>query len=74
MVKDHKYGQMELAMMVDGMKIKFKGMENLYMQTKMNTKENFMLIEQMDLEDMYKNVVKRMKVSGLTTNHMERVN
>jgi len=73
MVKVHKSGQMEHATMVDGMKIKSKVMGSLYMLTKMNTKENSMQIERMDLEDMYKSVVKRMKASGPMTNLMAKV-
>ena len=74
MVKDNKYGQMELATMVVGMKTKFKAMVNLYMLIRMNMKVNFTLIEQMELEDMYKSAVKHTKDFGLMTSLMEKVN
>ena len=74
MDRDRKFGQMELDMMVGGMRIRFKAMENSYMQTRMSMKVNFMQTEPMVLEDMFKSVVKRMKVSGQMTNLMEKVN
>lgn len=60
--------------MGDGAKIKFKVMGNLFMQIKMSMKVSFMLIELMDLESMFKNVVKRMRAFGLMTNHMVKEN
>ena len=68
MVKAHKCGQMEHATMEVGMRIKYKAMANLYTPTKMNTKENSMPTGRMVLEDMFRSVVKRMKVSGQMIN------
>ena len=70
----NKFGLMGQSTLVDGVKIKFKAMVNLYMQIKMSMKENFMLIELMVMESMSKNVVKRMKDIGLTTSPTDRAN
>ena len=72
--KVFKSGQMELSIQVAGVKIKFKVRVNLFMQIKMNTKENFMPIEQTVLESMFKSVVKLMRDIGLMTNHMGKAN
>ena len=74
MAKENKFGPMELSIPVVGAKIKSKVMVNSFMQIKMNTKVNSMLIGLMVMENMFKNAVKRMRAIGQMTNHMDREN
>ena len=74
MARASRFGQMVPNIPVAGARIKFRDTVNSFMLIKMSMKENFMLTELMVLENMFKNVVKRMKVIGLTINHTDREN
>ena len=64
---------MELSIKVGGMKIKFMGVENLFIRIKMSMKVNFCKIVPMAGVDWYRNVVKHMKAIGPMISHMVKV-
>ena len=65
---------MVLNMLVDGVRIRFKVMENLSMRTRMSMRVSSMPTELTDLESTFKNVVKRTRATGLTTSHTAKEN
>ena len=70
----NKFGQMELSMMVGGVRTKFRGRVSLSMLIQTSMKESFTQIELMGMVGTYKSVEKRTKDTGPMTNPTDKEN